>query len=303
MWDDERLREALRDEVNGPAPAMTTELSDIMPRGRRRRRMRQAGSVAAAVAVVAGVGVVAMTLSGPGAKLNEPAQPSELPTVQGQEAPWQRADLQAETPVTTFTPHPDSPPLPGVPKTGFPRCAAAKLPGDPVPTPAAMSGQMRERFLRSLRAAAGPAKLGELRTVANAANRPEYSVDITDGGGTGSVRVWPERSPAEPLITADAEAFSENSCQPPRRLVRPDGTIVQIYQIRPTFDGGRLESVTQTMSVYLPDRSTYRITVQNSPGQNSPGQNSPGQSRTGRDRASLPLTEYQLSRLGEGVIG
>jgi len=43
MLDDEKLIQALRREIDGPAPTVQTQLSDIVPRGLRRRRIRQIG--------------------------------------------------------------------------------------------------------------------------------------------------------------------------------------------------------------------------------------------------------------------
>ncbi|RSM69034.1 hypothetical protein DMH04_46360 [Kibdelosporangium aridum] len=304
MWDEQQLREALREEINGPAPAARTELSDIMPRGLRRRRFRQAGSVAAAVAVVAGIGVVAMTFGGKNAHVNEPAKTSEMPPVLHQPAGWSRADMPAESPISTWTPRADAPPLPDVPPTGLPRCSPTMMPGDPDPVPIQMPGATAGRLMAVLRKVAAPATVGELKARANAADSPEYTVDITDGNGTGSIRIWPELSPVEPLITANAEAFNENNCQPPKRIVKPDGSIAQIYQIRPTYDERThaFGDVTQALSVYLPDRTTYRIHVQ-SWGEKDVAADTSVKIKMGPGRKSLPLTEYQLSELGEGLTG
>ncbi|SMC96876.1 hypothetical protein SAMN05661093_03365 [Kibdelosporangium aridum] len=303
MWDEQQLREALREEINGPAPTARTELSDIVPRGLRRRRFRQAGSIAAAVAVVAGVGAVAMTFGGKSAHVNEPAQTSEIPTVLHQPAGWSRADMPAESPISTWTPKADAPPLPDVPKTGLPRCSPTTMPGDPDPVPMAMPDAMRGRLMDTLRSVAAPARIGELRIRSNAANSPEYLVDITDDQGTGSIRVWPEQSPVEPLITANAEAFNENNCLPPKRIVTPDGSIAQIYPIRPIYDERThaYADVTQALSVYLPDHSTYRIHVQ-SWGDKDVSTDTGVKIKVGPGRKTLPLTEYQLSEIGEALI-
>jgi hypothetical protein len=299
MWDEQQLREALREEINGPAPSVQTELSDIMPRGLRRRRFRQASSVAAAVAVVAGIGAVAMTFGGT-KSVNEPAQETVIPTVAPRDADWSRADLPPFTPHATWTPQPGAPELPGVPKTGLPRCAQGNLPaGYPTLNPAEMPRELQDRLVGIVRSVAAPAKVGSLMS----APPPQYSdnsayqyfVNMDDDNGPGSVRFYSQRSPLPALATADFEAFSENNCPPPKRVTKPDGTILQIYQIRPTDD-----AVTQSLSIYLPDRRVYRVMAQSYPYQ--PSTTGAVHDLPEVRRKTLPLTEYQLSRLGEALV-
>ncbi|WP_168211493.1 hypothetical protein [Actinosynnema sp. ALI-1.44] len=101
-------------------------------------------------------------------------------------------------------------------------------------------------------------------------------------------------------------AFTESNCQPPKRLVRPDGTVLQIYDLRPTYDKvtRSLQSVTQTMSIYFPDHTVYRLTVQNWGQKDLAAHKDSGAPiRVGAGRPTLPLSEYQLSQLGEKLVG
>jgi hypothetical protein len=294
MLDDEKLIQALRREVDGPAPTVQTQLSDIVPRGLRRRRIRQASSIAAAVAVVVGVGFAATTFDGQPLS-NEPAKTPtvEIPTTVPFAADWSRANLQAMTPLTTFTPAAGRQQVPGVPAAGLPRCAQGNMPPGPDPEPRPMPAGVQHLMTETLREVAGPdAKVGELVERLDAANAPVYWADITDDHGPGSIRIWPEHTPASPLVTADYEAFHENNCEPPKRVVRPDGSVMQVYEIRPTDT-----AVTQTIRIYLPDHRMYTVMAHNY-----------AQSPSGRPgdivvtRPGPVLTERQLAQFGERML-
>jgi hypothetical protein len=293
MWeDDKQLLNALREEIEGPAPAIQTQLPDIVSRGLRRRRIRQASSIAAAVAVVAGVGVVAMTFGGNSTLSNDPAQTTttEIPTTLPTRADLGRANLPPMTPISTWTPDRDKP-VPGVPKEGLPRCAQGDMRPGPDPHPATMAPGVQQQLVEALREVTAPAKVGDLAEQRSATDAPVYWADITDHAGAGSIRVWPEITPASPMVTADYEAFFENNCQPPKRVVKPNGAVMQIYEIRPTST-----AVTQSMRIYLPDGRMYIVMAHNY----VRGSGGPGDFVV--TRPGPVLTEYQLAKLGEALL-
>jgi hypothetical protein len=156
-----------------------------------------------------------------------------------------------------------------------------------------MPAGVQHLMAETLREVAGPgAKVGELVERPDTTNTPVYWADITDDKGLGSIRIWPERTPASPLVTADYQAFFENNCAPPKRVVRPDGAVMQIYDIRPTDT-----AVARTMRIYLPDHRMYTVMTQNY----ASGQNS----RIGGIVVTRPgpvLTEYQLAQFGERLL-
>jgi hypothetical protein len=293
MWDDDKqLIQALRQEIDGPAPAVHTELPDIVARGMRRRRIRQTGSIAAAVAVVVGIGFAATAIDGRPLS-NEPAQtpvvetPTTVPTAVG----WSRAAMPTLEPQSTWTPT-SGQPIPGIPAAGLPQCGFAHTDPGPDPKPARMSPGVQELLAESLREIAGPAEVGPVIEQQESVGGAAYWVKITDGGGPGTIRIWPHTNPATPLATADYDAYDQNVCAPPKRVVRPDGAVMQIYDIRPA---GAV--ITQTMHIYLADHRMYIVAAQNFVRGESRG---PGDIVV--TRAGPVLTEYQLAKLGEALL-
>jgi hypothetical protein len=298
MWDEKQLGEALRKEIEGPAPTVRTQLSDIMPRGLRRRRMRQASSVAAAVAVVVGLGVVASTLDGKPSSSNEPAVPtvtnSETNSVRA-EAGWQRANLPPRSPYRTWEPAMTAPPPPGFPKLAIPLCSGdvpdtAGLGINPVPE------NVRLRLQRGLKAVAPSSKIGEV--VDRAGDRfHDLEADVGDAHGMGSVRLTTGTFSGQPLDAADRQAFEQRNCQPPKREVRPDGTVLQLFSVVPSEP---FQSLTQVLMIYWPDGKRVAVTVQNwSSADVTLDKRTRSYNRTGAGRPTLPLSELQLAQLAE----
>jgi hypothetical protein len=292
MLDDEKqLIQALRREIDGPAPAVHTQLSDIVPRGLRRRRIRQASSIAAAVSVVVGLGFAATAIDGQPLS-NEPAKTPviEIPTTVPLTANWSRADKPALEPQSTWTPPPGQPPIPGIPATGRPQCGFAHTQPGPDPTPALMAPEDQRLLAESLREVVGPtAEVAPVVVQPESGGGAVYWLNVTGSTGSGSVRVWAYTNPATPLETADYQVYDENVCLPPKRVVRPDGAVMQIYDIRPTNT-----VVAQTMKIYLPDHRMYLVMAQNylPSAHRGPGEYS-------ITRPGPVLTEYQLAQFGE----
>ncbi|MCE7004977.1 hypothetical protein LWC34_19405 [Kibdelosporangium philippinense] len=295
MLDDQQLREALRVELNSqPAPTVKTELSDIMPRGLRRRRFRQIGSVAAAMAVVAGVGVVAMTFGGKPSLVNEPAQTTDIPLVVPKDVNWRRADLPTKAPEFTFNP------LPGVAGPGQPGCSGPQSSDEVRPSWIFPEWNATTKLVTILREVAAPAQIGEPRLEESHTGVRYYFVDITDSGGAGSLMLSTGTFGIRPTAMADATAFNESNCEPPKRLVSSRGAVVQIYPIKPGGEGSAFYSL--SLSVYRSDGRAYQLILQNY-GTRDLGEPVGGMRPiVGPGRPTLPLTEYQLSRLGEALM-
>jgi hypothetical protein len=298
MWDEQQLRKALREEIEGPAPAVQTQLSDIMPRGLRRRRMRQVSSIAAAVAVVVGLGVVASTLDSKPSSSNEPA----LPTVRNSttksanaEARWGRADLPPRSPYATWAPGNTAPPPPGYPKLDTPMCDAevgelVHLGEDPIPP------EFNQRLKPGLKAVAPSSKIGEVAD-SSRKNSYELNIDVGDGAGVGSVRIIAGPFGGKPLEAADRHAFERGNCQPPKREVRPDGTVLQVYSVVPSEP---FQSLTQALVIYRTDGTRVAVIQQTWGSADTVlDKKSGAYNRTGKGRPTLPLSELQLAELGD----
>jgi hypothetical protein len=294
MWDEKQLREALREEIEGPAPAVRTQLSDIVPRGLRRRRMRQVGSVAAAVAVVVGLGVATTAFDGRPTSSNEPALPT-VPNSVGADANWERADLPARSPYRTWAPAETAPPPAGHPKLNTPMCTAEidefmNLGRDPIPP------EFRQRLKSDLRAVAPSSKVGEV-TDRSRGDIYELAVDVGDSAGMGSVLVAAGSFHGQPLAAADRQAFERNNCQPPKREIRSDDTVLQLYSVVPSEP---FQSLTQALVIYRPDGTRVSVVVQNWASTDAVLDKQSGDyNRIGAGRPTLPLGERQLAQLAE----
>lgn len=297
MWDEKQVRDALRKEIEGPAPAVRTQLSDIVPRGLRRRRMRQASATAAAMAVVVGIGVVVTTLNGSSTSINDPAIPTVATSPVRSEADWQRANLPPRSPHSTWEPGMTAPPPPGAPKLAIPLCSGdgpdmAGLSVKPVPE------ELRRRLQLGLKAVAPSSRIGKV--VDRAGDRiHDLEVDVGDGNGTGSVRLTTGTFSGQPLEAADRQAFERQNCQPPKREVRPDGTVLQLSAMLPSEP---FQSLTQALMIYRPGGKRVVVTVQNWSSADVKLDKRGSYDRTGAGRPTLPLTELQLAQLAERLI-
>lgn len=288
MWDEIQLRERLREELAAPAPAVRTDLGAIQRRGQRMRRARQAGAAAAAVVVVVGVATAATLLTGQ-QPVNAPAGPSShVPrtTAPPSTIGWPRADLAARKPYGTYSPAPTAPLPSGRPRVTVPLC---DLSSDGSIAPTSVPEAFRDALVPALRKVLPSVKIGQLRV----GTYREYTVDITDAGGTGMLRVNAYQIPWSPMEAADRQAFDEGNCAPPKREVRSDGTVLQLY---PMMASEPYQTLTMTLSIYLPTGEQYDVVAYNIGSKDMPG----GQ-RVGKGRDTLPITEAQLAQLGEAI--
>ena len=302
MWDEDTgLGNALRTELaEQAAPPVRGGLAEVVGRGRRRRRTQQVGAALAVAAAVAGTAVVASTLGGPTAM--PPA--NRVTTTSPSDVDWPRADLPTLVPYGTWTPGPTAPPPSGRPVEPVPQCASPGLGRDVNSVPA--GAELRNRVTEGMAAVAGAATVGVLVDLHLRPTRPDtvdtytYTADVTDANGTGSVVFSVGSFTGDPLDAADEQAFDELNCDPPKRQVRSDGTVLQIYPWRPSEP---FQSMTQVLRIYEPDGTLYQLTVRNFGSPDfTPNRTQPETpDRVGAGRASLPLTERQLADLGLAI--
>ncbi|WP_367138407.1 hypothetical protein [Saccharothrix sp. HUAS TT1] len=321
MWRDEQeLSGALKSEVDGPAPAARTDLADVLKRGRRRLLARRAGATAGVLAVVGAIGFGTVALGDLAAPHSPPAAGNsdgdpDGPAVTTAPAPasvspeWTVVDLPTRTPYATFTPAWTAPPPPGREIRSIPQCDLGSGSSfttwlSPRPDESLMGA-----WATAVAQVASPAQVSGPHTrviPANKAKGPDQVdahlqwIDVTDDLGTGSVALEVGRSTAAtPVAAADDEAFAEGNCAPPRRLVRPDRTVLQFYPVRASEP---FQSLLQELRVYTPSGAIYAITLRNfgSPDFRYREEDS-SFDRTGAGRATLPLTEEQLTRIGLAI--
>lgn len=299
MWDDDELRTAVLAELDAAPPPAGGGLPEVVRRGRRRRRVRHAGAALAVVALLTATGAVATALGG---DPSPPAAPPPTVTASPTDADWPRADLPARTPYDVWKGSETAPPPSDRPVTPYPLCSMPDAPHDRLDVYRA-TAELREKMTAVLHAAAPDLRVSLLVEQHLWPDRPEkhegwrYEVDVSDRDGTGSVRFEIGAYTGTPLGAADTQAFDVGNCAPPKRHVLADGTVLQLYETRPSEP---FQSLTQVLRIFQPDGRLYQVVVQSwgSPDlETNPDQ--PGSpTRVGAGRATLPLTEAQLAEIG-----
>jgi hypothetical protein len=278
--------------------------------------MLQAGAVVAVLATMTGIGMVVAAFDatranapgntavpdGPRATSRNTTRNAELAGVD-----WSKANLPSRKPDRIWSPGNTAAPPPGRTVLNVPLCdintAKTVWQGAIL-----ASGQLQQRLHAALTGAAGSATIGELvmRYIpANPDKRGslysyDYTADVSDANGTGSVRLTVGRFTGDPIGAADREAFDRFNCEPPKRLVMANRTVLQMYPVRPSEP---FQSLTQTLRIYLPDGTRYQLDVYNF---GSPDfEPNPAQpeipNRVGAGRETLPLTEDQLATIGLAI--
>lgn len=315
MWDEDDLGAALRAELAQRTPPRPRGgLADAVARGRRRRRRQQLGAALAAMAAVAGVAAVAVSAGTLPSGGQDVAATGMSPTgtsptgTASAEAPWPRAGLPAHSPHTTWTPAPTAPPPAGWPTEPVPRCEIPDVTGrDPASVRADLPA-LQEQVWHAMAAVADDATVGLLVEQTLPPTGPDdrngftYTADVSDAGGTGSVVLSFGRFTGAPLTAADDQAYDLHNCQPPKRHVLADGTVLQLYDVAPSDP---FASLTQTLRIYLPDGRLHSLSVRNfgSPDFATNREDSGNPHRVGAGRPTLPLTEAQLAELGLAMVG
>lgn len=288
------IEDELRGALHVAAPPPTTTLEAVVKRGRRRVFAQRAGAALGVVAVVAGIGFSAATLNHAAPPPQQADEPNHGPATVEHGLGWPRVVTPAQQPYSTWTPASSAPPAPGRAVVDVPMCnmrmATQEVVLSTEPFTADFTARLLERVPREL----PDKKIG---------NAPGNSVlqavefDITDAGGTGSLRVTGGRFTGTPQAYADDALWETGDCEPPKRLVLSNGTIVQLHAVRP-FEP--FQSLVQRLSVFRNDGLLVQLELRNfgSPDL-APDPKQQGQwRRTGAGRSTLPLSEEEFSRLG-----
>lgn len=314
---DEDLRDALRAELAAQVPPPSHDgLAAVVGQGLRRRRARQLGTALAVTALLAGTTAAAAALSGgagalppagpPAPASSSRATPTTAPTSTPVEVDWPRPDLPPPQPTSIFIPV----------RTGNPgddqaldlmQCAPVT---DRAPAIAPAPAALLSRASAALDAVAGGKAVGALVGLQMVAGPSQensdagwvYSADITDSDGTGSLLLTVHTFAGKPLAAADEQAFDEGNCDPPKRHVLADGSVLQLYSYTA---GAPFVSLTRTLRIYRPDGTLYELAVASwgSPDLAPDPARSEVRMRVGPGRTSLPLTEAQLAQIGLAVAG
>ena len=304
MWDEDDLGAALRAELAQQTPPRPRGgLADAVARGRRRRRRQRAGAVLAAVAAVAGVATVAVSAGAlPGGGHDVAATGTSPAATPPADAPWPRADLPARSPDSTWAPAPSAPPPAGWPIEPVPRCATPDTTDRDLDGVRADLAALQQQLWQALAAVADDATVGLLVETKLTATAWDYTADVTDTGGTGSVVLSFGRFTGDPLTAANDQAYDMGNCLAPKRHVLADGTVLQIYDVAPSDP---FASLTQTLRIYRPDGQLHTLSVRNfgSPDFATNRDDPAHPHRVGAGRPTLPLTEAQLAELGLAMVG
>jgi hypothetical protein len=301
---DEDVRDALRTELaERTPPPPRGGLAEVVGRGRRRRRTQQLGAAFAVAVAFAGTAVVASALGEPNA--SPPASTVTTTPSPDPAAAWPTADLPPHTPYTTWTPGPTAPPPAGRPIEVVPKCSISDISARDLDT-VRVGPDLQQRVVDMVRAVTGGATVGEVvernfgPTSPGASDSYVYLADITDADGTGSMEFSAGSFSGDPLAAADEQAFLELNCDPPKRHVLPDGTVLQIYARQPNEP---FQSLSQVLRVYRPGGELFTLTVLNYGTPDfAPDPDRPGiPQRVGAGRATLPLTEGQLGEFGIAI--
>ncbi|MEU0879983.1 hypothetical protein ABZ345_15380 [Lentzea sp. NPDC005914] len=292
------IEDELRGALDVAAPPPTTTLDHVLKRGRRRVFAQRAGAMFGVVAVVAGIGFGATTLNqaAPATPADEPNYgPATVEPALG----WPRVETPAQQPYNTWRPAASAPPPDGRQVEEVPLCSM-KEPTRPVTFGTeVLSAELVPKLIDRVRQQLPEVTIGNVpgNAVADA-----IEFDVTDSGGTGSIRLSAARLVGSPQWNADDGLWATGDCQPARRLYGNDGSVVQMHSVRPYEP---FQSLVQVLDVYRKDGLFVKLELRNfgSPDL-TPDPKQPGVlQRTGAGRATLPLSEEQFARLGPAIAG
>ena len=287
------IEDELRGALDVSAPPPTTTLDVVLKRGRRRVFAQRAGAVLGVFAVVAGIGIGATTLNHAAPDPGPADQPNHGPATVEHAVTWPRVNTPARTPYGTWTPPAGAPPSAGRPLSPIPLCNAKDAKNGFGLSAEPLSAKSVDAWMDLVRRA-----LPEVTIAPGHSNEFAIEFDVTDSGGTGGIRILAGRPTGTPQSNAD-DGLWAGDCEPARRLIRADGTIMQLHSVRPVEPFLTLK---QVLKVYRKDGLYVQLELLNfgSPDL-APAPDQPGWIRTGPGRANLPLTEEQFSRLGPAI--
>ncbi|SER45813.1 hypothetical protein [Actinokineospora terrae] len=267
---------ALRDLLAGPAPAGTTSLEEVVRRGRRLVYVRAAKTSTIMVLVV---GLITGSLSWLQGAQMPPAVLRLLPS----EADWPRVDLRPSTTPRLW--NGGGPPRYVCPVTGEPQVGYGEVSG-------AVLGVTRTAVSKVL----SKTKIGYWDALTGGTSGTLADLDLTDTNGVGSLAVRSAIFTGSPTSFADALAFTDSNCEPPKRLVTQDGTVVQVY---PEVPSEPYVTLTMRARIFRPNGSLVVLEVR-SFGSVHLRQTADGAERL-PGRTTLPMTEAQLAQVAAWV--
>ncbi|SFR16811.1 hypothetical protein SAMN04488564_104447 [Lentzea waywayandensis] len=288
------IEDELRGALDVSAPPPTTTLDHVLKRGRRRVFAQRAGAVLGVFAVVAGIGIGATTLNQ--AAPPEPAdQPNHGPATVEHSVGWPRVNTPARTPYGTWTPTASA----GGAAINIPLCTvkAPSVPRERGLGAQPLAPELVAKWRDQVQKLVPEMTIG---TVTGFPSNVFFEFDVSDSSGTGSVMVWAARFAGTPQASADDGLWETGDCEPARRLVQPDGSVVQLHAVRPVEP---LQAIRQALAVYRKDGLLIQIEQRNHRSGDVAAHNPANPDVT--RRPTLPLTDEQFSRLGpiiaEGV--
>lgn len=295
------IEEELRGALHVSAPPPTTTLDVVVKRGRRRVLAQRAGAVLGVVAVVAGIGIGATTLNQAAPVPRQADRPDAGTPTAERALTWPRVDTPPQTPYGTWTPASTAPPPAGRAVLSMPRCDigqrkwAMKVHVGSVK----LNDEYVQKWIGTVRARLPEMRVSELSPTLDRSTYLEYAVDLTDSGGTGSVRLTAGRFAGTPLEYADDNIWTSGDCQPPYRTTLTDGTIVQLHSVRAAEP---FQTLLQVMEVFRPDGLMLQLEQVNYGSKDlRPSAQEGFWERSGPGRATLPLSDEQFSRLGPAI--
>ncbi|MCG8920908.1 hypothetical protein [Lentzea sp. CC55] len=288
------IEEKLRGALDIAAPPPTTTLDAVLKRGRRRVFAQRAGAMLGVVAVVAGIGIGATTLN---QAAPAPQHADRPPATTERALAWPRVNTPPQTPYRTWSPASTAPPPAGRAVVDIPLCDIKRpsVPRNPGLGAEQLAPELIARWRDRVREVLPEMTIGE---VSGYPSNVFYTFDVSDALGTGSIRIWAARFSGTPQASADDALWETGDCEPARRLVRPDGAVMQLHSVRPKEP---FQTLTQALAVFRVDGLLVQLEVSNygSPDLTADDPANPAATRrTGAGRTTLPLSEEQFARLG-----
>ncbi|MBM7771108.1 hypothetical protein JOD54_001312 [Actinokineospora baliensis] len=280
MQLDER---ALHTLLDGPAPAATTTLAMVVRRGRRKIRSRLLGVGVVVVLVFGMAGGFVVVATPP------PAGPAWITS--GRELDWPRVTLSRSERVARGQVGPTPRPVSGATS----RCPTGVL-------PQLVFGEVAAVDLLKVR----PALVAVLPTtevgtwegvssmkltgVGGVGNIVE--LNLADSDGVGSLSLSRASFTGSPTAYADALAFVDGNCEPPKRRTTADGTVIQVYAAVPEPNS----VLRMKARIFRPSGELLIIEARN---MRVSATSFKEGSASAIDRQPLPMTEQQLGTVAE----
>ncbi|MFD9705190.1 hypothetical protein [Lentzea sp. NPDC059081] len=246
-----RIEDELRGALDVPVPPPTTRLDDVVALGRRRVLRRRAGIAGSVLAVVAVVGIGAV------------AWPSEPRPVLAGPVDWPRA-----------TPAPGAVADPRRPDRA---CARDESPWPTLAHSGDVLSVQQMQTWRNAAKAMTPGRSVDAQDPAAAAEKSAkvYRVGLVTEQSYNYLQFTTGRFDSDPIAAADKALYATGGCSPPRRTIKLNGTVFQLYEPGP---------FSQSLFAFRVDGRTFRIDQVHGAGEDG-----------------LPMTEGELVALGAAV--